>query len=106
MINGSFALRLQALMRDGNLTGADLARWFDRPDATVRGWISGNHDVGGAPLDAAYIEAWLVKLEKLVKKKRRLPVPRMSPSKRIEYLQQLKLERQGETSGQRKNELD
>ena len=59
--NGSFSNRLQAIMRDGNLTGADLARWFDRPDPTVRGWISGSHDLGGAQLDAAYVEAQLNK---------------------------------------------
>ena len=77
-------------MRDGNLTGADLARWFDRPDPTVRGWISGSHDLGGAQLDAAYVEAQLNKLERLLKKKQGLPVPRLTPAKRIEHLGDLK----------------
>ena len=77
-------------MRDGNLTGADLARWFDRPDPTVRGWISGSHDLGGAQLDAAYVEAQLNKLERLLKKKQGLPVPRLTPAKRIEHLNDLK----------------
>ena len=90
MKNGSFAHRLQAIMRDGNLTGADLARWFDRPDPTVRGWIKGSHVLGGAQLDVAYVEAQLNKLERLLKKKRGLPVPRMTPTKRIEHLQALK----------------
>ena len=67
---GAFSHRLQTVMRDGNLTGADLARWFDRPDPTVRGWISGDHDLGGAQLDVAFVEAQLVKLEKLLKKNR------------------------------------
>jgi len=91
--NGGFAQRLQSIMRDGNLTGADLARWFDRPDPTVRGWISGAHDLGGAQLDVAYIEAQLGKLEKLLKNKSGLPVPRLTPSERIEHLTSLKMVR-------------
>jgi len=90
MKNGSFSHRLQAIMRDGNLTGADLARWFDRPDPTVRGWISGDHDLGGAQLDVAFVEAQLVRLEKLLKRKRGLPVPRMTRAKRIEHLDALR----------------
>lgn len=91
MRNGStFAGRLQAVMRDGNLTGADLARWFDRPDPTVRGWISGKQNLGGAPLDIAFVEAQLVKLEIFLKKKQGLPVPRMTPAKRIEYINELR----------------
>ena len=81
--------RLNAVMQAGNLRVADLARWFDRPDPTVRGWVHGTA-LGGAPLDAAYVTAMLVKLEKLVKKNRQLPVPTMSPSKRIAYLKELK----------------
>lgn len=90
MKNGTFKHRLQAIMRDGNLTGADLARWFNRPDPTVRGWISGAHDLGGAQLDVAYIEAQLDKLEIFLKKKRGLPVPQLTPGKRIEHLRSLK----------------
>jgi hypothetical protein len=86
----SFASRLQSIMQAGNLTGADLARWFDRPDPTVRGWISGDHDLGGAQLDVAYVEAQLTKLEGLLKKDRGLPVPRLTPSKRIAYMRKLK----------------
>ena len=77
-------------MRDGNLTGADLARWFGRSDPTVRGWISGNHRLSGAQLDVAYIEAQIDKLERLLRKKAGLPVPRMAPSARIKYLTGLK----------------
>ena len=77
-------------MRDGNLTGADLARWFDRPDPTVRGWISGVHALSGAQLDVAFVEAQLDKLERFLKKKQGLPVPRLTPAKRIEHLAKLK----------------
>jgi hypothetical protein len=90
MKNGSFSSRLQAVMRDGNLTGADLARWLDRPDPTVRCWISGDHDIGGAQLDVAYIEAQVDKLERMIRKKSGLPVPRLTPGERIKYLKDLK----------------
>jgi hypothetical protein len=90
MKNGNFSHRLQAVMRDGNLTGADLARWFDRPDPTVRGWIGGTHQLGGAQLDVAYVEAQTDKLERLLRKKQGLPVPRLTPGERIKYLKDLK----------------
>ena len=89
MQKGTFSDRLQAVMRDGNLTGADLARWFDRPDPTVRSWIKGSHVLGGAPLDVAYIEGKLDKLERLIKRQQWLPVPRLTPAKRIEHMQKL-----------------
>lgn len=90
MKNGSLSDRLQAIMRKGNLTGADLSRWFERPDPTVRGWISGEHDLGGAPMDAEHVENQLGELERLLKKKQGLPVPRLTPSKRIAHLRDLK----------------
>jgi len=78
--------RLDAIMRDGNLTVADLSRWFQRPHPTVRGWTKGGA-VGGPPQDRAAIEVGLIKLEEMLKKRRGLPVPQMSPAKRIEYLE-------------------
>lgn len=86
---GSFSSRLQSIMRNGNLTGADLARWFERTDPTVRTWISGEHGLRGAPLDVAYVEARLAKLETLLAKKRGLPVPRMKRRDRAEYMKKL-----------------
>ena len=86
----SFSSRLQSIMQQGNLTGADLSRWFDRPDPTVRYWIRGNHELTGPALDVAYVEAQLVKLEKLLKRKKGLPVPRMALTERIAYLAKLK----------------
>lgn len=81
----TFAQRLATVLRDGNLRVADLARWFDRPDPTVRGWVNGG-EVGSAPLDAAMIEAVMVDLEKRIRKGRGFPVPRLSPLARIQYL--------------------
>lgn len=89
MKNGAFSHRLQAIMRDGNLTGADLTRWFGRPDPTVRGWISGDHQLSGGQLDVAYVEAQLVKLERLLKSKRGLPVPQMTRAGRKKHLASL-----------------
>lgn len=81
--------RLKALMRDGNLTVADLARWFQRPDPTVRGWSRGVA-VGGAPCDKKEISDAVSEMEKLLRKKHGLPVPRLSPTTRIAYLEKLR----------------
>ena len=81
----SIADRLQRAMREGNLTVADLARWLDRPHPTVRGWVNGTK-VGAAALDHAFIIAKLGVLERLIRKKRELPMPRLSPQQRIAYL--------------------
>lgn len=81
--------RLKALMRDGNLTVADLARWFERPDPTVRGWAKGVA-VGGGALDKKAISDATYRLEVLLRKKHGLPVPRLSPANRIAYLENLR----------------
>ena len=86
----SFQTRLQQAMWKANLTVADLARWFDRPHATVRGWVVNGTGVGGAPGDVAAIELHLRRLEALAnKKKGPFPVPRLSPRERIEYLRRV-----------------
>ena len=85
----TFHNRLRWLLTAGNLTVADLARWLDKPDPTVRGWVRGSN-VGLPPLDAAWVEAQVRSLEGLIKKKRGLPVPRMSARKRIAYMTELR----------------
>lgn len=80
--------RLARLRREGNLTTADLARWLERPHATVSGWLRGG-EVGLTSLDAAYIVAQVSRLERMVGKGG-LPVPRMVRAKRREYLEKLK----------------
>lgn len=77
--------RLKKVLRDGNLTVADLARWFDRRDPTVRGWVNGTQ-VGGAQMDSAFVLAQLDLLERKIKRKQGFPVPRLTPSDRIAYL--------------------
>ncbi len=81
--------RLKALMRDGNLTVADLARWFKRSDPTVRGWSRGVA-VGGPPADRRAVSDAVSEMENLLKKKKGLPVPRLSPKARIAYLEKLR----------------
>ena len=82
--------RLKAVMQDGNLTVADLARWFGRPDPTVRGWVSNGGSPGGGPIDIKEVEVLLSSLEKLIKSSKALPLPRLSPSERIKRLQDIR----------------
>jgi hypothetical protein len=85
----SFQDRLKKVMATGNLTVADLARWFDRPHPTVNGWVRDGGNVGGATLDVAYVYAQLDKLERMIRKKQGFPVPRMPRQKRIGYLAEI-----------------
>lgn len=86
-----FSERLQRVIREGNLTVADLARWFARPHPTVANWVKGGR-MGRElpPLDAAYVMAQLEVLEKRLKKKNGLPVPVMSARKRKRYFEDLR----------------
>jgi hypothetical protein len=77
-------------MKSGNLTVADLARWFERPDPTMRSWVEQGVEPGGGPIDAALARATLDKLEKLIARNSKFPVPRLSPRKRIAYLRELR----------------
>ena len=84
----TFAERLNRVMRDGNLRVADLARWFERPDPTVRSWVKGVLPAGGSA-DMVDIEKRVAALERLLKQKKVLPVPpRTSPRARIRQLQE------------------
>lgn len=82
--------RLEWCMRHGNMTVADLARWFGRPDPTVRGWIAHGGGVGGPVQDVEAIERDLVQLETAIKEQRGFPVPRLSPLDRITHLEACK----------------
>lgn len=86
----TFQQRLQAAVQGGNLTVADLARWFDRPHSTVSFWVRDGKEPGGGPLDAALVAAQLATLERLIKKKKGLPVPRLSPQKRMAHMAAIK----------------
>jgi hypothetical protein len=86
----TFGERLQAVMQKGNLTIADLSRWFERPYPTVRGWKDGQFEPGGAPLDIAMVLALLTKLEMQIRRKEGFPVPPLTPTARIEYLEKIR----------------
>ena len=82
----TFQARLKKCMRDGNLTVADLARWFERPHPTMRSWVENGVEPGGGPQDRAQVLETLTQLEKLIAKNNKFPVPRLSPRERIAYL--------------------
>lgn len=86
----TFQKRLLACQRGGNLTVADLARWFDRPYQTLRSWTEQDITPGGGPIDREHAESLLVLLETLIKKKRGFPVPRLTPKKRVVYIAQIR----------------
>jgi len=85
-----FQKRLKVVLRKGNLRVADLSRWFDRPHATVAGWVKDGHDPGGGPADIEHAQSMLGLLEGLLEKRTGLPVPRLSPQKRIAHLTSLR----------------
>ena len=88
----TFQERLGRLLEQGNLTIADLARWLDRPHPTVSGWVRGTSRIGRelAPLDAAWVEAQVARMERILRKRQGLPVPRMKRADRQAYLSNLK----------------
>jgi hypothetical protein len=86
MRRASFQKRLLACQRGGNMTVADLARWFDRPYQTVRSWVEQGIEPGGGPIDRYHAANLLTLLETLVKKKVGFPVPRLPPKERIAHL--------------------
>ncbi len=76
-------------MRRGNLRVADLARWFDRPHPTVRGWALKGIQPGGGPHDVESVNSMLVLLEKLIEARKGsygFPVPRLSPRARKQHI--------------------
>lgn len=78
--------RLAAVQQGGNLTVADLARWFDRPHATVREWVKNGVEPGGGPNDIEHAEALLGLLETMIRKRKGFPVPRLSPRERVAHV--------------------
>ncbi len=82
----SIQKRLQACMKRGNLRVADLARWFDRPHPTVRGWALKGIQPGGGPHDVATVNELLTLLERFIDAKRGFPVPRLSPRDRKQHV--------------------
>lgn len=82
----TFQQRLKACQRGGNLTVADLARWFDRPYATMRTWVQSGINPGGGPLDRENATELLVVLEQQIKRGKHFPLKRMPPKDRARHL--------------------
>jgi hypothetical protein len=59
----TFQKRLKSCVDRGNLTVADLARWFGRPYATVRSWLKEGWKPGDGPVTQDRMEVRLRKLE-------------------------------------------
>ena len=62
MARATFQQRLARCVERGNLTVADLERWFGRPYATVRSWLVDGWEPGDGPVTR---RAALVSLERL-----------------------------------------
>ena len=68
----TFSARLVACKEKGALNDSDLARWFQRPRATVNTWVNGRVPF----LSTASAEKWLVLLEwSIAQRKIYWPVP-------------------------------
>jgi len=77
-------------MVKGNLTVADLSRWFQRQDPTVRGWVNVGFTPGGSPTLRQEAEEDLQALEAAIRDKH-LPVPpRIHPRSRIQLIIKLR----------------
>lgn len=71
-MRSTFPDRLKRAASRGDLTVSDLARWFDRPRATVNTWINGRTPFGPGGRRA---EDDLRRLEWAVKNCKGLPIP-------------------------------
>lgn len=80
----SFEKRLEDCMRRGDMTISDLARWFDRPRATINTWVTGRTPYGPSSR-LAEERLWL--LEYCIRNKRGFPVPaNLSWTNRANYI--------------------
>jgi len=86
--NGTFRKRLQRCIDRGNLTTADLCRWFDRPYATCRSWLTQGWEPAGGPVTQQRMWRRLEKLETAVRANGR-ELRDLPMGKRAERLTQL-----------------
>ena len=80
----TFQQRLQRCRERGNLTVADLARWFDRPYATVRSWLTEGWEPGDGPVTRRRMEDRLVRLEGVVRAPELRALPMRERAKRLQ----------------------
>ena len=84
----TFQQRLQRCRERGNLTVADFSRWFDRPYATVRSWLTEGWEPGDGPVTQKRMEDRLAQLEAVVRD-RSTELKKLPMRERAERLQQL-----------------
>lgn len=88
----TFAERLRIVLKKGNLRVADAVRIFDRPYATVDGWVKRGLNPGGGPVDVDNSYIMLGKLESFLQRSKLLPVPtNLKPPQRIRYVKKLRV---------------
>jgi hypothetical protein len=63
----TFQQRLSRCVERGNLTVADLGRWFGRPYPTVRSWLVQGWEPGDGPLTRERMQARLQELETMLR---------------------------------------
>ena len=84
----SFAQRLARCAEKGQLTKADLRRWFKRPYSTVETWLDDHREPRGAAGDLA--RHHLALLERGIAERRGFPVPvELSAIERPHHIEKL-----------------
>jgi hypothetical protein len=87
----SFQTRLRFCMDRGNLTIADLARWLERPHATVSTWIQEGREPRGPDATIRWLDAQLGRLESAIRDTTGFPVPHnLSDTARTIYIKRIK----------------
>jgi len=89
--------RLKACMKNGRMTVADLALWFDRSYPTVRNWVQFGTAPHG-PRNEKFL-AELDLLEKLIRNEKGFPVPfSITHFERPGYIEKLRHEQDARLS--------
>jgi hypothetical protein len=80
----NFTTELRKAKKGGDLTISDLARWFDRPRATVHTWLAGRTPTGPA---AVVARSDLLRLQWAIEEDHGFPVPpRLVHRHRVKYI--------------------
>jgi transposase-like protein len=80
---GAFQQRLRRCVERGNLTVSDLARWFDRPYATVRSWLAAGREPSGGPVTVRRAYERLAALEQVVRDQSLRDLPMRQRAERL-----------------------
>lgn len=84
----TFQQRLARCRDQGNLTVADLGRWFGRPYPTVRTWLINGWEPGDGPVTRARMQTRLAELETAISR-HGAALRGMPMRQRAEYLARL-----------------